>query len=222
MKIRGEQTPRSDFPSKSKKDDGVPLSIGMSKPSPEEVTRMLQEWSSGDRTALDKLIPLVYDELRRLAHHYMQRERASHTLQTTALVNEVYVRLIDQRNVGWKNRAHFFAISAKLMRRILVDYARSRASTKREGEAHKVSLDETAALSDGRDAEMIAIDDALKSLESIDPRISRVVELRFFGGLTIEEAAEVLETSHATIERDWNTARIWLYREINRRQRDGP
>ncbi len=188
----------------------------MGRPEPEGVTRMLLNWGQGDQAALERLIPLVYDELRRLAHRYMQRERAGHTLQTTALVNEAYLRLVDQRKANFKNRAHFFAICANIMRRILVDYARSRRYRKREGEARKVSLEEAAALSSERAAEVLAVDEALGKLASIDPRKSRIIELRFFGGLTIEETAEVMGASHATIEREWNTARAWLYREIGR------
>jgi RNA polymerase sigma-70 factor, ECF subfamily len=183
---------------------------------PNHMTRLLLDWSNGDAAALDQLMPVVHDELRRLAHRYMNRERKGHTLQTTALVNEVYLKLIDQRNVSWQNRAHFFAVAAKLMRRILVDYARSRQYAKREGEQHKVELEEAVQVSKERSAELIAVDDALMSLEMIDARKAKVVELRFFGGLTIEETAEVLQTSHATIERDWTTARAGLYREISR------
>jgi RNA polymerase sigma factor (TIGR02999 family) len=190
----------------------------MGRESPEEVTQMLLDWSNGDKEALDKLVPLVYDELRRLAHRFMSREREGHTLQTTALVNEAYLKLIDQRNVSWQNRAHFFAVSAKLMRRILVDYARSRRYAKREGETRKVTLEEAAIVSKERGADLIAVDDALISLEAVDLRKCQVVELRFFGGLTIDETAEVMQTSHATIERDWTTARAWLYREISRGQ----
>lgn len=188
----------------------------MGRPEPEGVTRMLLNWGQGDQAALERLIPLVYDELRRLAHRYMQRERAGHTLQTTALVNEAYLRLVDQRKANFKNRAHFFAICANIMRRILVDYARSRRYRKREGEARKVSLEEAAALSSERAAEVLAVDEALGKLASIDPRKSQIIELRFFGGLTIEETAEVIGASHATIEREWNMARAWLYREIGR------
>jgi RNA polymerase sigma-70 factor, ECF subfamily len=188
----------------------------MDKYLPEQMTHLLVDWSNGDTAALDKLMPVVHDELRRLAHRYMNRERKGHTLQTTALVNEVYLKLIDQRNVNWQNRAHFFAVAAKLMRRILVDYARSRQYAKREGEQHKVELEEAAQVSKARSADLITVDDALMSLEMIDARKAKVVELRFFGGLTIEETAEVLQTSHATIERDWTTARAWLYREISK------
>ncbi|HKV41652.1 MAG TPA: sigma-70 family RNA polymerase sigma factor [Blastocatellia bacterium] len=182
---------------------------------PEEVTQLLLKWSDGDRAALDDLIPMVYDDLRRLAHHYLRSERAGHTLQTTALAHEVYFRLANQKNVKWQNRGHFFAVCAKLMRRILVDYARSRAYAKREGEARKTALDEARTLVAERPADIVAIDEALKALEALDPRKSQVVELRFFGGLTIEETAEALQVSHATVEREWTTARAWLYREIS-------
>src|SRR5438128_4059996 len=155
-----------------------------------EVTQLLIEWSNGDKAALDKLMPLIYDELRRLAHHYMSREHPGHTLQTTAVVNEAYLRLINRKRVHWQNRAHFFAISAQLMRRILVDHARSHAYAKRGGGARKVSLDDVADLSRIRAAEIVALDEVLAVLADIDPRQSRVVELRFFGGLTIKETAE--------------------------------
>ncbi|HLG13409.1 MAG TPA: sigma-70 family RNA polymerase sigma factor [Blastocatellia bacterium] len=186
----------------------------MTKPSPGEITQLLIDWSRGDQTALDQLMPLVYDELRRLAHRYMRRERPGHTLQTTALVNEVYIRLIDQTKANWQNRVQFLAVCAMLMRRILVTYAQRRRSAKREGQTLLVSLDEAAVVSKARAAEVIALDEALMSLEAIDPRKSRIVELRFFGGLTIEETAEALHVSHATVEREWNTARAWLYCEM--------
>jgi len=192
----------------------------MASPSAQHVTGLLQAWSSGDESALDKLTPLIYGELRRLARGYIGRERKDHTLQTTALVNEAYLKLIDQRNVSWQNRAHFLAVSAKLMRRILVDYARSRRYAKREGETRKVALEEAAMVSKERGADLIAVDDALITLEVVDPRKCQVVELRFFGGLTIEETAEVMQASHATIERDWTSARAWLYREISRGNQD--
>lgn len=187
----------------------------MKAPSPHEVTRLLVDWSNGDKSALDKLMPLIYTELRRLAHHYMSRERPGHTLQTTALVNEAYLRLVDQRNVHWRNRAHFFAISSQLMRRILVDHARSHAYQKRGGGARQVSLDEAAVTSEERAADIIALDDALTHLAAIDRRKSQVVELRFFAGLSTEETAEVLEVSPATVERDWRMAKAWLYRMIS-------
>ena len=179
-----------------------------------EVTALLVNWSNGDRAALDKLVPLVDKELRRLAHRYMSRERAGHTLQTTALVNEAFVRLVNRQNVQWQNRAHFFGIAAQLMRTILVDHARSHACAKRGGGAPQIQLDETLVVSQQKAAEVIALDHALRELELIDPQQSRIVELRFFGGLTVEEAAEVLHVSPATIKREWSTAKAWLYREL--------
>src|SRR5437870_6324368 len=179
-----------------------------------EVTQLLIQWSNGDKAALDKLMPLIYDELRQLARHYMSRERAGHTLQTTALVNEAYVRLVNRKGVHWQNRAHFFAIAAQLMRSILVDHARSHAYAKRGGGARKIALDDAMVISQERAAEVIALDDALKELAEIDPQQSRIVELRFFGGLTIEETAEVLGIGHATVERDWKMARAWLRRKL--------
>jgi RNA polymerase sigma factor (TIGR02999 family) len=192
----------------------------MSAFTPEQVTQMLVDWGNGDKTALDRLMPLVYDELRRLARHYMRRERAGHTLQTTALVNEAYMRLVDQRDVRWQNRAHFFAIAAQLMRRILVDQARKRHNTKRGGDLRKVSLDEAALVAEERGADVIALDEALKELEAIDERKSKVVELRFFGGLNIEETAEVMAISPATVQREWSMAKAWLYREISGEYKD--
>lgn len=186
----------------------------MSQTSTHEVTRLLLDWSKGDKTALDKLMPLIYEELRRLAHRYMNRERAGHTMQTTALVNEAYVRLVNRKNVHWQDRAHFFAIAAELMRTILVDHARSHASTKRGGGARKLALDEALVVSQERAADVVALDDALRALALIDPKQSRIVELRFFGGLTIEETAEVLDLSAATIKREWSTAKAWLYHEL--------
>lgn len=182
--------------------------------SPHEVTQMLVAWGDGDSAALDRLMPLVYEELHRLAHHYMSREHPGHTLQTSALVNEAYLRLIDQKNVHWQNRAHFFGIAAQLMRQILVDYARKRRSQKRGGGALKVSFDEAIIVSKERLTEVIALDDALKSLAEIDPRKSQMVELRFFGGLSIEETAEVLKVSPATVMRDWTLAKAWLKRAV--------
>ena len=186
----------------------------MTQASTHEVTQLLLEWSNGDKAALDKLIPLIHEELRRLAHHYMSRERPGHTLQTTALVDEAYVRLVNRKDVHWQNRAHFFAISAQLMRTILVDHARSHAYAKRGGGARKISLDETMIISQQRAAEVVALDDVLKELANFDPQQSRIVELRFFGGLTIEETAEVLSLSPATIKREWSTAKAWLYHEL--------
>ena len=181
-----------------------------------EVTQLLIDWSHGDRAALEMLVPLVDEELRRLAHRYMGRERAGHTLQTTALVNEAYERLINRKNVQWQNRAHFFGIAAQLMRTILVDHARSHATLKRGGGATKLELDEAMLISQGKAAEVIALDDALKQLALIDPQQSRIVELRFFGGLTVEETAEVIHVSPATIKREWSTAKAWLYRELQK------
>ena len=186
----------------------------MMTPSPKEVSQLLVAWSNGDQAALDKLTPLVYDELHRLAHHYMSRERPGHTLQTTALVNEAYLRLIDQKSVNWQNRAHSFAVAAQVMRQILVDYARRRQYLKRGGKAVKVSLDEAAVASQERGADLVALDDALTSLTAIDPRKSRIVELRFFGGLSVEETAEVLKVSPRTVMREWSLAQAWLYREL--------
>ena len=186
-----------------------------SSTSQEEVTQLLLAWGDGDQSALEKLMPLVYEELRRLAHQYMRREHPGHTLQTTALVNEVYFRLIDQKRMHWQNRAQFFAIAAQLMRRILVDHARSHQYAKRGGGAHKVSLDEGALVAEEQAADLIALDDALLSLASIDERKSRIVELRFFGGLSVEETAETLKTSSRTVMREWSMAKAWLYQTIN-------
>ena len=179
-----------------------------------ELTQLLVDWSNGDRAALDKLMPLIDEELRRLAHRYMRHERAGHTLQTTALVNEAFLRLVNRKNLQWQNRAHFFGIAAQLMRTILVDHARSHASAKRGGGAHKLELDEAMVVSQQKASEVIALDDALKQLALLDPQQSRIVELRFFGGLTVEEAAEVLQISPATIKREWSTAKAWLYHEL--------
>ena len=186
----------------------------MSQPSTHEVTQLLLAWSDGDRAALDKLTPLVYEDLRRMAHRYMSRERPDHTMQTTALVNEAYLRLVNREAVHWQNRAHFFAIAAQVMRHILVDHARSHAYAKRGGGTRKISLDEAMVVSQERAAEVVALDDVLKELAKIDSQQSRIVELRFFGGLTIEETAEVLHLSAATIKREWSTAKAWLYHEL--------
>ncbi len=187
----------------------------MTASSPNKVTQLLLDWSEGDKAALDKLMPLVHEELRRLAHHYMGRERPGHTLQTTALVNEAYLRLIDQRSVHWQNRTHFFGIASQLMRRILVDHARARNYAKRGGGAHQVSLDEAMVVSPERAADVVALDDALSALAEIDERKRQIVEMRFFGGLSIEETAEVLGVSPGTVMRDWTLAKAWLHREIN-------
>ena len=183
-------------------------------PAPHEVTQLLVAWGDGDQSALDKLMPLVYDELHGLAHRYMAHERPEHTLQTSALVNEAYVRLVDPKNVHWQNRAQFFGIAATLMRRILVGYARSRKRVKRGAGAFRISLAEAAILSQERAADMVALDDALENLASVDKRKSQVVELRFFGGLSIDETAEVLKVSPGTVMRDWTLAKAWLLREV--------
>lgn len=181
-----------------------------------EVTQLLIGWSEGDRDAFDRLLPLVYQELKRMADRYLRRERSDHTLQSTALVHEAYLKLIDQRHVRWQNRAHFFGIAAQAMRRILVDHARDRQAEKRGGGAVKLSLDDELDLSDRRASELIALDDALNTLMEMDAQKSRIVELRFFGGLSIEETAEVLGVGTATVIRQWRLAKAWLYGEINR------
>jgi RNA polymerase sigma factor (TIGR02999 family) len=189
--------------------------------SSHQITDLLQAWSDGDQTALNRLMPLVYDELHRLATRYMRRERSDHTLQTTALINEAYLRLIERGHTRWENRAHFFAISAQLMRQILVDFARSRRSRKRGGGKFQVSLGEALAAPVKRDADLVALDDALNELAAIDERKSRIVELRFFGGLSEKETADVLKISPATVRRDWKVAKVWLLRELRRGQEDG-
>jgi RNA polymerase sigma factor (TIGR02999 family) len=179
-----------------------------------DVTRLLVNWSNGDRQALEALLPLVYDELRLLAGRYLRRERSGHTLQSTALVHEAYLRLIDQRNVQWQNRAHFFAVAAQMIRRILVDHARKTQTEKRGGHAPRLSLDEAMAVAQDRDVDLVALDDALNGLAEIDDQQAKIVELRFFGGLSIEETAEVLKISPATVKRDWVMAKSWLFREM--------
>src|SRR4030095_6784828 len=186
----------------------------MTTPSSQEITQLLLAWSDGEQAPLEKLTPLVYAELRRLAKGYMFGERPGHTLQTTALINEAYMRLIDWKNVRWQGRAHFFGVAAQVMRRILVDFARARHYAKRGGAAQQVSLDEAVTIHEDRSAELIALDEALKSLAEIDPRKSQVVELRFFGGLNAKETAEALKVSQRTVEREWNLVRAWLYREL--------
>ena len=185
---------------------------------PEEVTGLLQAWSGGDQAAFDKLAPIVYNELRRLARHYMARERRDHTLQPTALVHEAYMRLADFQRLHWKNRVHFFAISSQVMRRVLVDSARSRERHKRGGNAQRISLDECAELGQQHDAALIALDDALTALAASDGRKCRVVEMKFFGGLRTEEIAESLQVSPDTVLRDWKLAKLWLLRELNRKE----
>ena len=184
-------------------------------PKQHEITQLLAEWSDGNQSALDELYPLVYDELHRLARRYMSRERQGHTLQTTALINEAYVRLVDQKNVHWANRSHFFAISAQIMRRILIDHARRHAYAKRGGGAQQVSLDEAATVTRSAGLEILRLDEALKSLAEMDPRRSQVVELRYFGGLNNEEIAGVLNISENTVTRDWNMARAWLHQQLS-------
>jgi RNA polymerase sigma factor (TIGR02999 family) len=178
------------------------------------LTELLHEWQHGDKEALDKLTPLVYDELRRIAHRYMRRERDGHTLETTALVNEAYLRLVGQQKIEWQNRAHFFAVTAQVMRHILIDHARRRHYAKRGGEAEHISLEEVHVMSLERAAELVALDEALQELARLDPRKSRVVELRYFGGLSLEETAEVLEVSTMTVRRDWRAAKAWLYKAV--------
>jgi len=182
--------------------------------SPQQVSQLLVAWGGGDQAARDELMPLVYEELRRLAHKCISRERPGHTLQTSALLNEAYLRLVDQKNINWQDRAHFFGIAARLMRQVLVDYARKRRYAKRGGDARRVPLDEAMIVSKERAADVVALDDALKSLAEIDPRQSQIVELRFFGGLSIEETAEVLAVSPGTVMRDWTLAKAWLRRAV--------
>jgi len=187
----------------------------LKSPARHQITELLAEWREGNQSALDELYPLVYDELHRLARRYMSRERKGHTLQTTALINEAYVRMVDQKNVNWANRSHFFAISAQIMRRILIDHARRNAYAKRGGGAQQVSLEEVAALVPEQGRELMRLDEALKSLAERDPRRSQVVELRYFGGLNNEEIAGVLQVSENTVTRDWNMARAWLYQQLS-------
>ena len=189
-------------------------SRGHHLPAPSEITGLLIAWSDGDQVALERLLPLIERELHRIARHYMRRESPGHTLQTTALVNEAYFRLVDQKRVRWQNRAHFFAIAAQIMRRILLNHARDRHRAKRGGRAVQVSLSEVAVMSGGHSEELIALDEALERLAAFDPRKARVVELRHFGGLTAAEAAEVLGVSVITVERDWTAAKAWLAKEV--------
>ena len=190
------------------------------EPAVGEVSTLLRAWSGGDQSALDRLTPIVYDGLRRLARRYMRRERPGHSLQTTALVNEAYVRLVDYERMQWQDRAHFFAVSAQLMRRILVEHAR-RHNLKRGGGVQRVSLDEAAVVGGGRPADFVALDDAMNALARLDARKAQVVEMRFFGGLSVGETAEVLKVSSITVKRDWSTAKLWLYRELAGGAADG-
>jgi RNA polymerase sigma-70 factor (ECF subfamily) len=185
-----------------------------------DVNALLRAWSDGDQSALERLAPIVYDELRRLARHYMRQERPGHSLQTTALVNEAYLRLVDYKRMRWNNRAHFFAVSAQLMRRILVDHAR-RHNLKRGGDVQHLSLEDTAVVGTGRGEDLVALDNAMRALGRIDSRKAQVIELRFFGGLSVEETAEVLKVSPVTVMRDWSTARAWLHREMSGGAHDG-
>lgn len=185
----------------------------MNPPSP-SLSQLLIEWANGSQAALDQLTPLVYGELKKLARGYLRRERADHTLQATALVHEAYVRLMQQEPVNWQNRAHFFGIAAQMMRRILVNHAVAKGTAKRGGQTPKLTLDEAVAFSEGRDIDLLSLDEALRELEALDERQSRIVELRYFGGLSIEETAEVLDISPATTKREWSTARLWLRRRL--------
>jgi len=186
----------------------------------DNVTRLLIEWGDGNQQALEALVPLIYKELRNLAHNFLYRERPGHTLQTTALVHEAYLKLIDQDDARWQNRAHFFAIAAQAMRRILIDSARKHAAAKRGGPQAELSLDEVADIALEPDINLLKLDEALNELAKIDPRQSRIVELRYFGGLTIEETAEVISVSPATVKREWMMARAWLHQEITERGLD--
>ena len=184
--------------------------------SSQSLTELLLEWRAGDNDALDRLTPLVYDELRRIAHRYMRRERSGHTLQTTALVNEAYVRLVDEKRIDWESRTHFFAVMARVMRHVLTDHARRRNYVKHGGELKQASLAESDLMSVERAGELVALDEALQQLASIDLRKSQVVELRYFGGLSLEETAEVLKISVMTVRRDWRSAKAWLFRELKK------
>jgi len=194
----------------------------MNTPSASEITQLLLAWSAGDQTALEKLTPLVYQELHRIARRHMKSERPGHTLQTTALVNEAYMRLVDVKRVAWKDRAHFFAVSAQIMRQILVDYARSRGSAKRGGWGHILSLDDLTVVSQERRRDLVALDDALRALTRLDPVQGRIVELRFFGGLTVKETSAVLNIPLRTVEREWESAKAWLYHELSGGAKNDP
>lgn len=191
----------------------------MSDRSREDISELLVAWGGGDASALERLMPLVYDELKRMAHRYMRGERVGHTLQTTALVNEAYMRLVNWKDVNWQNRAQFFAVSAQMMRRILVDFARERQYQKRGGGALQVSLSEAAAFAQARETDLVSLDDALTALAKLDQRKAQMVEMRFFGGLSIAEVAEVLNVSEETVNRDWRLAKVWLLRELSQEAR---
>jgi len=183
---------------------------------PQEITQLLMNWSQGDKAALDQLVALVYPELRRLARRHMAREDPAHTLQTSAMINEAYLKLVDQKSVQWQSRAHFFAVAAQVMRHILVDHARTRNYAKRGGGAPKLPLDEAAALTEQRAAQLIALDDALNDLSALDGRKSQIIELRFFGGLSLEETAEVMKISPSTVQREWRAAKAWLHHAMSK------
>jgi RNA polymerase sigma factor (TIGR02999 family) len=193
----------------------------MTESSTSQVTQLLRAWDDGDATALEKLTPLVYDELRRMAHWHMANQRPGHTLQSSALVHEVYLRLVDSEHASWQNRLHFFSVCAKAMRRILVDWARSREALKRGGEIRPVQLDEALVVTEAQDVNLIALDEALQTLATVDPRRSQVVELHFFGGLNLEETAEVMKLSSDTVLRDWKLAKSWLRCELSGQRLDG-
>jgi RNA polymerase sigma factor (TIGR02999 family) len=193
----------------------------MTGPSGSEITQLLRAWNGGDESALEKLMPIVYGELHRMARRYMAQESPNHTLQTSALVNEAYLRLVDAANANWQNRVHFFAVSAQAMRRILVDWARSRQALKRGGDLRPLQLDDALAVTDDQRVDLVALDDALKALAAMDPRKSQVVELHFFGGLNLEETAEVLKVSSDTVLRDWKLAKRWLRCELSGESLDG-
>lgn len=189
----------------------------MSKEGSPQITKLLLQWREGKADALDELVPLVHDELRRIARNFMRRQNPGHTLQTTALVNEAFIRLVDSNRVNWQDRNHFFAISAQLMRRVLVDVARRKNSLKRGGERVQVTLDDKLNVSDEKETDLIALDEAMSLLAELNPRQSQIVELRYFGGLTEEQIADTLEISSRTVRRDWNLARAWLFRELNQK-----
>lgn len=188
----------------------------MALPLQSDVTRILQNWRDGDQSALDQLLPMVYQELRRLADQFLRREAPGHTLQATALVHEAYLRLIDQNQSNWQNRAHFFGVAANLMRQILIQHARAKHADKREGDRRKIYIDDAGAIGQDRPLDLIALDDALQTLAQVSPRQNQIVELRYFGGLSIEETAEVMDLSPATIKREWSMAKAWLLRELSR------
>ncbi len=198
----------------------MPRSAQSGEPAVDDVSTLLRAWSDGEQSALERLTPIVYDELRRLARRHMKGERPGHSLQTTALVNEAYTRLVDYKRMQWQNRAHFFAVSAQLMRRILVEHAR-RHNLKRGAGVQHVSLEEAAVVDADQDANLVALDDAMNALARMDPRKVQVVEMRFFGGLSVEETAQVLKVSTVTVKRDWRAARAWLYRELAGGATDG-